>query len=217
MQFLTNNEQICDAVVNTAMLLMCKETPTFNIQSTTLPASMFTFSPVQTIHIHHNGKGHYVTLSSLANKVKIFDSMNTKPTAEPLKQITAIYSSDSTNLKFWNLPTRQNGSVSCGLLATAYATDLAIGNNPAEIIYDRYEMRNHLLDCLKSSKVKPFPRFNRTGGEEQFIDITNNTEDTNKWISPKKFFKLNKRRKPKQPSFVSKNKYDISLNCNNEQ
>ena len=180
MQFLTNNEQICDAVVNTAMLLMCKETPTFNIQSTTLPASMFTFSPVQTIHIHHNGKGHYVTLSSLANKVKIFDSMNTKPTAEPLKQITAIYSSDSTNLKFWNLPTRQNGSVSCGLLATAYATDLAIGNNPAEIIYDRYEMRNHLQDCLKSSKVKPFPRFNRTGGEEQFIDITNNTEDTNK-------------------------------------
>ena len=57
MQFLTNNEQICDAIVNVAMLLIWKETPRLNIQSTTLPASMLTFSPVKTIHIHHNGKG----------------------------------------------------------------------------------------------------------------------------------------------------------------
>ena len=49
-----------------------------------------------------------------------------------------------------------------------------------EIIYDQCEMRNHLPDYLQSNKIKPFPRFNRTRGEEQFIDITNNVEDTNK-------------------------------------
>ena len=64
-QFVTNNDQICDAIVNAAMLLICKETPRLNIQSTTLPASMLTFSPVKTIHIHHNSKGHFVTSSSL--------------------------------------------------------------------------------------------------------------------------------------------------------
>ena len=36
MQFLTNNEQICDDIVNSAMLLICKGSPTLNIQSTTL-------------------------------------------------------------------------------------------------------------------------------------------------------------------------------------
>ena len=96
MQFLTNNKQICDAILNAAMLLICKETPTLNIQSTTLPASMFTFSPVKTIHIHHNGKGHFIISSSLTNKVKIYDCMNIKPTTELLEQIIAIYSCDST-------------------------------------------------------------------------------------------------------------------------
>ena len=82
--------------MNAAILLICKETPTLNIQSTTLPASMFTFSPVKTIHIHHNGKGHFIISSSLTNKVKIYDCMNIKPTTELLEQIIAIYSCDST-------------------------------------------------------------------------------------------------------------------------
>ena len=46
--------------------------------------------------------------------------------------------------------------------------------------------------------------------------ITSNIEGTNKWISPRKFFKLKTCHKPKQPSFESKNKY-VLLNCNNEQ
>ena len=46
--------------------------------------------------------------------------------------------------------------------------------------------------------------------------ITNNIEETNKWISLKRFSKLNTCHKPKQPSFESKNKY-VLLNCNNEQ
>ena len=81
------------------------------------------------------------------------------------------------------------------------------------MIYDQCEMRNHLLDCLQSNKIKPFPRFNRARSEEQFVDITNNIEDTNKWISSKKFSKLDTCRKPKQPFFKSKNKYDVLLKC----
>ena len=131
MQFLANNEQICDAIMNAAMLLICKETPTFNIQSTILPASILTFSPVKTIHIYHNGKGHLVTSHFLTNKVKICDSMNIKPTTELLEQIIEIYSCDSTipDILQVTLPARQNGSVDCG------------GSNPAEIIYDQCEMK----------------------------------------------------------------------------
>ena len=112
-----------------------------NIQSTTLPASMLTFRPVQTIHIHHNGKGHFVTSSSLKNKVKIYDSLNTKPATELLEQITAIYSCDPTipEILQVTLPACQSGSVYCLLFAIAYATDLAIGNNPEEITYNQCE------------------------------------------------------------------------------
>ena len=42
----------------------------------------------------------------------------------------------------------QNGNVDCGIFAIAYATDIAAGNNPATIVYDHSEMRQHLLDCL---------------------------------------------------------------------
>ena len=73
-----------------------------------------------------------------------------KPTTELLKQITAIYSCDFTTPKILQvtLPARQSGIVDCALFAIAYATDLAIGNNPAEIIYDQCEIRNCLLDWL---------------------------------------------------------------------
>ena len=113
--------------------------------------------------IHYNGKGHFVTSSSLTNRVKIYDSLNTKPTTELFEQITAIYSCYSAipEILEVTLPAHQNGSVDCGLFATTYATYLALGNNPAKIIYDQCEMRNH-LDCLQSNKIKPFPRFNRT-------------------------------------------------------
>ena len=50
------------------------------------------------------------------------------------------------------LPACQSGSVDCELFAVAYATVLAIGNNPEEITYDQCEMSNHLLDCYKSKQ-----------------------------------------------------------------
>ena len=72
-------------------------------------------------------------------------------------------------------------------------------------------MRNHLLDYLQLNKIKPFPRFNKTRCKGQFIDVTNDIE--------KRVFQIKHIlcHKPKQSSFVSIIKYDILLNCNNEQ
>ena len=114
------------------MLLICRETPTLNIRSTTLPASTLTFSPVKIIQ--------FETSSSVTNTVKIiYDSPNIKPRTELLEQITVIYSCDSTIPEILQviLPACQNGNVDCGLFAIAYATDLAIGNNTTKIIYDQ--------------------------------------------------------------------------------
>ena len=97
LHYVADNEQICDAIINASMLLMCREYPLLNYQSTTLPSTMLTYSPVNTIHIHHSGHGHFVTSSSSAGKVKIYDSLNLTPTQELLDHIKAVCSVDSSH------------------------------------------------------------------------------------------------------------------------
>ena len=70
LNYITDNEQICDAIINASMLLTSREYLLLNYHSTSLPSTMLTYNPMNTIHIHHNGHGHFVTSSSLAGKVK---------------------------------------------------------------------------------------------------------------------------------------------------
>ena len=58
LHYIADNEQICDAIINASMLLICREYPLFSYQSTTLLSTMLTYSPVNIIHVHHNGHGH---------------------------------------------------------------------------------------------------------------------------------------------------------------
>ena len=57
LNYITDNEQICDAIINASMLLICVEYPLLNYQSLTLPSTMLTYSQVNTIHIYYNGHG----------------------------------------------------------------------------------------------------------------------------------------------------------------
>ena len=62
--YITDNKQICDAIINASMLLICREFLLFNNQSNTLPLTMLIYSPVNTIHVHHNSHRRFVTSSS---------------------------------------------------------------------------------------------------------------------------------------------------------
>ena len=44
---------------------------------------------------------------------------------------------------------KQVGSNDCRLFCTAYAKDLAEGNDPSDIAYNQSSMRLHLLECFK--------------------------------------------------------------------
>ena len=99
------------------MLLICREYPLLNYQTTTLPATILTYSPVNTIHIHHSGHGHFVISSSLAGKVKIYDSLNLTPPQELLDQIKPVYSVDSSLPEIVQvfISATQNGNVDCSI------------------------------------------------------------------------------------------------------
>ena len=88
---------------------------------------MLTYGLVNTIHIHHNGHGHFVTSSSFAGKVKMYDSINLTPIEELLDHIEVVYSVDSSfsEIEQVFISATQNGNFECGILATAYTMDIA--------------------------------------------------------------------------------------------
>ena len=54
---------------------------------------------------------------------------------------------------------QKNGN-DCGLFAIAFAVDLANKMDPSKAQYDDKKLRQHLLHCLESRKVSPFPKIN---------------------------------------------------------
>ena len=187
--YINNNEQICDAIINASMQLLRKEKPYVLFQSTSLPHSLLEYSPNETIHIHHNGHGHFCTSTSIGNKVRIYDSLNMEPTDDVKLQVATLYSPDpaiTPTIERAVIVSQQKGGVDCGIFCIAYATDLLYGEDPAKIHYDQEKMRPHLIKCLEDNSLTPFPRASHTFVPTNYIDVTANVPDTEKWTIPKK-------------------------------
>ena len=52
----------------------------------------------------------------------------------------------------------QSGGSDCGLFALAFATSIYNGVDPANVIYQQDEMREHLIKCLEEEDVTLFPQ-----------------------------------------------------------
>ena len=47
---------------------------------------------------------------------------------------------------------------SCGPFATVYAAQVLDGKSPTEAVFDVQNMRAHLIQCLESQNLVPFPK-----------------------------------------------------------
>ena len=170
------------------MSLLNKDFPHLHFQSSSLFADLLEYSPFETIHVHHNGQGHFCTSSSIGTTVHLYDSLNIIPTVPLMRQITSIYSPDETLPATFIVPIQstQAGSVDCGIFALAYATDFAHGNNPSQIQYDQSQFRQHLLQCLQDHKVVPFPRVGMHPECSVPYEYTADIASTEKWSVPKR-------------------------------
>ena len=54
----------------------------------------------------------------------------------------------------------QSGMSDCGLYASAFTTSLCFGKDPATLSFDQQQMRSHLLSCIESECITPFPTRN---------------------------------------------------------
>ena len=154
-----SNAEICDAVINAATSLLQKHVPHMTLQHTTFHQHL-QYCPFESVHIHHNGAGHFVTSSSIGNKVTLYDSLNLVPNSEINHQLVALCSVDEAipTTYLVKIPSLQHGSTNCGIFAIAYATELTYGTNPATVIFDQAQMRPHLINCLQNRNLIPFPK-----------------------------------------------------------
>ena len=158
--FLMNNEQLCDNIINAAMTLLNKDFPHLQFQSNTLHDTMLVYAPFESIHVHHNGRGHFCTTTSTGGSVELYDSLNHRPSPDHLKQITSIYSPNppvTPKIQHLHIECTQRGFLVCGIFAIAYATDLAHGANPKNYRYDQDQFRAYLVECFELHKMTQFP------------------------------------------------------------
>lgn len=113
------------------------------------------------IQILHNGKHHWMTISTIGAKhpeVFAYDSLLCTAPDHLQQQIAALLKTGekAIDVKFCKVAMQTNGS-DCGVYAIAYATALCLGVSPAKLQFDENAMRPHLIKCLQDGRFTMFP------------------------------------------------------------
>ena len=165
-----NNRMLTDESINITQNNLHKQFPEFaGFEDTVLGATQM-FSVFKSfrkyIQILHTGDLHWVCTANLDDhrgrndSASLYDSLNGgKVPHRVATQIAAFSFCQDAELKITVEPVQQQSNgVDCGVYAIAFATSLAFGEDPCKITYDEPKMRAHLLHCLKSRKMIPFPK-----------------------------------------------------------
>ena len=156
-----SNTDLDDHVVYTAMKLLMEKHQNLIIQPPgIIQKEGFHHCPHETVQVAHNGKHHWILLTSFGGCVQIYDSLQMNVTESLKKQMRQLFSPDDSlpPFKIMNCQ-QQDGSTDCGLFAIANAVEVAAGNDPEKVIFDQTAMRPHLMSCLESEKLEPFPKY----------------------------------------------------------
>lgn len=92
-------------------------------------------------------------------KIVIYDSLNPTVLSSQTKSfLDKFLGKDCYNLEFAYVQ-RQTDNSSCGLFAIAFAVELALNHEDADLLhFDIARMRNHLQNCLYNRWFTPFPK-----------------------------------------------------------
>jgi hypothetical protein len=151
------NDEIIDAA---AAILKKKHPYVTGLVNASFSLHGFDYNPCEGIQFHNINRCHWVLSSSVGGRVKVYDSLITTVSHDLTNQINQLYApANSGGISFQRMRCQQQvGSSECGLFSIAFAVDLLEGNDISEIVYDQSQMRNHLLKCLETNQLSPFPR-----------------------------------------------------------
>lgn len=129
--------------------------------------------PNRFIQILHDGDMHWYTLTNINSKhkyqVQAYDSFFMNKTyinneylvrclRKLLKPSDIIDLTDNIHVECSIEPVqKQSDSTLCGLFAIAFIIDICLGKNPINLVYDEFQMRQHLYKCLNQNYFDSFP------------------------------------------------------------
>ena len=119
-------------------------------------------SPQPFVQVFNQHGNHWVVASNIgcnSGCVRLYDSSCKKETDEATDRILLklLHTSESPmTVEVMNVQQQRGGS-DCGVFAVAFATALVFGQCPTLRRYNQKSMRKHLLDCLESQNIEPFP------------------------------------------------------------
>ena len=164
-----DKEMLSDESINIAMNLIHKQFPDIGgFTDTSIGKNQkFDILPYGSryIQILHAGSLHWVCVANTSANRKdnqehyLYDSLIGNKIEEDLFFQIAFYSlCRKDELIIQTMPVQQQkNSVDCGPFAIAFATTLAFGGDPSDIVYDPEGLRPHLLHCLEAGKMEEFP------------------------------------------------------------
>ena len=108
---------------------------------------------------------HWICLSTVGcspGNVNVFDSLGTRarPVATDHACRMLVAAENSVTMVNQKVQLQTNGN-DCGLFAIAFATDICFGTNPVGRSYEARSLRRHLVDCIESQHMSPFPHTER--------------------------------------------------------
>ncbi len=163
MAILESNSWLDDEIVKATQTLLKRTYPAVEGLQPPSLGEQFGIEPqpfefVQVLNDH--GK-HWITVFTIgceASSINVFDSLHGKLSPHTERLVADILQSQDCAIRVNCINVQwQSGVNDCGLFALAFAASLSAGQDPATISYDQRQMRAHLLTCLGSNVIRPFP------------------------------------------------------------
>ena len=103
-------------------------------------------------------KCHWAALQIKESKMFLYDSAYPSASKYTLEVIAKLIRSaeQSFQVHIMNVA-KQSGSVDCGLYTLANLTSLLLKTDPTTVIFDKDELRPHLVEMLECGKISMFP------------------------------------------------------------
>jgi len=155
-----NGRRLTDMHINAAQRILANQFPSFIGFDSTLKQRRVGKWVNNYIQILFCRGCHWITASTVGCRegvINVFDSLFDDLDDALKRALSEIFSENKLTFKMAAVPLQSGGS-DCGVFAVAYATALALTQDPLHPMkFNQDGMRTHLIDCLQSKYFVDFP------------------------------------------------------------
>ena len=155
-----------DKIMDAAQKLICKALGNLDTYQSVLNSQRkdLPFYPSDNEHLQlmHDGSNHWILTFCSSGQVQVCDSLRdciNRETQRFMKALYSLFLDIRGKMRVTFLPVqRQDDGSNCGAFAIAFAAEILDGKSPMSVHFDVGAMRLHLIKCLETKELSPFPK-----------------------------------------------------------